>query len=299
MSLFRIGHAVRTTIMIALALTALAGVTPAAAQAFCDGMEPVASGTPAASTPVTVPAVAFPEGEATLTVFAAASLTDAFGEIATTLEDAHPGLDVVIEAAGSQTLVTQLQEGANADVLATANAATMTTAVESGLVAGEPLPFTTNRLVIVTPPDNPAGIDSLDDLAGDDVNLVLANASVPAGTYARQAICAWDAAGAAPDGFADGIAANIVSEEEDVRNVLAKVQLGEADAGIVYASDAVASERAGTPLNVIEFPTGAPVAASYPIAALAGGNVNLANAFIAVILSPEGQAVLADYGLGG
>jgi molybdate transport system substrate-binding protein len=166
-------------------------------------------------------------------------------------------------------------------------------------VAGEPLPFTTNRLVIVTPPDNPAGIASLDDLAGDDINLVLANASVPAGNYARQAMCAYDASGEAPDGFAGAIAANIVSEEEDVRSVLAKVQLGEADAGIVYASDAVASEKAGTALHVIEFPPDVPVAAAYPIAALADGNVDFANAFIAVILSPEGQAVLADYGFGG
>lgn len=229
-------------------------------------------------------------------MFAAASLTDVFADLGARLEADHAGLDVIVEAAGSQALVTQLQEGATADVLATANMTTMNVAAESGLVAGTPVSFTANRLVIVAPKDNPAGITSLDDLAGDDIRLVIANEDVPAGTYARQALCSWSHGDAAPEGALDAVAGNVVSEEEDVRNVLAKVQLGEADAGIVYASDAVASELAGTPLTVVDFPEGVPVSASYPVAATAVGNQELANAFISALLSPDGQALLERYG---
>lgn len=286
-------------ILLALASCFGMALLPAsAAKIACDpGTAAAASATPQA-TPPPAPAAdaAFPEDGGTLTVFAAASLTDAFDEFATGLEEANPGLDIVVQTAGSQTLVTQLQEGAEADVLATANTNTMDAAVESGVIDGGPVVFTGNRLVLVTPADNPAGIESLDDLANDDVLLVIANESVPAGNYARVAICSHDASGSAPDGFADNVSGNIVSEEEDVRNVLAKVQLGEADAGIVYASDATASELAGSPLNVIEFPAKVPTRASYPIAAVNGGQTDLANAFIAAILSPEGQAILARYG---
>lgn len=278
-------------LMIAIANTIGGASSSLAAQIAC------ASATPAAATPAaTIPSATFPEGEATLTVFAAASLTDVFADLEADLEAEHDGLDIIVETAGSQSLVTQLQEGAVADVLATANTSTMTTAVESGLIAGSPVPFTANRLVIVAPDDNPAGITSLDDLAGEDIRLVIANEEVPAGNYARQALCSWSASGAAPDGALDAVATNVASEEEDVRNVLAKVQLGEADAGIVYASDATASELAGTPLTVVEFPDGVPVTASYPIAATAEGNQELANAFIGAVLSPEGQTLLESYG---
>lgn len=290
-------HATRLILGILIGLqTLVLGPAAIAAQIVCDPARMAGeSATPPAS-PAALADAPFPDEGGTVTIFAAASLTDAFGEIASNLEAAHPGLEIVIQTAGSQTLVTQLREGAGADVLATANTTTMTTAVESGLVEGEPVTFTSNRLVIVTTLDNPAGIGSIDDLANDDVLLVAANESVPAGTYARQALCAYNESGAAPDGFLDGVAANVVSEEEDVRNVLAKVQLGEADAGIVYASDAVAADLAGNPLKVIEFPAGVPATATYPIAAVTSGNLDLANAFIAAILAPEGQAVLADYG---
>ncbi len=283
-------------LMIALAST-IAATPSAAAQIACAPATPAAAASPAAATPAAASAsVAFPDGEATLTVFAAASLTDVFAELETQLEAEHDGLDIIVETGASQALVTQLQEGAAADVLATANTSTMTTAVESGLITGSPVPFTANRLVIVTPQDNPAGITSLNDLAGNDIQLVVANEDVPAGNYARQAICSWSTGGTAPEGALEAVSANVVSEEEDVRNVLAKVQLGEADAGIVYASDVVASELAGTPLTVVDFPEGVPVSASYPVAATAEGNPVLANAFIGAILAPEGQALLERYG---
>jgi len=271
------------------------GVAVVAAAAIACG-PPTPS--PAAATAEASPAVSsdarFPDEGGTLTVFAAASLSDAFNQIASDLQEAHPNLTITFQTAGSQSLVTQLQEGAQADVLATANTSTMQTAVDSGLIEGDPVPFTGNRLVIVTPKDNPAGITSLDDLGKDGVKLVVAGPDVPAGKYAVNAICAHETNGVS--GFADAVRANIVSEETDVRSVLAKVQLGEADAGIVYASDAVASALAGNALNVVDFPASVPTTASYPIAALAGGNTDLARAFIAYILSPEGQQVLVNYG---
>jgi molybdate transport system substrate-binding protein len=288
---------IRLMIRLALiAVVAFAGFTsvPAGAQSECEPVAPAASPSSSSAAGSATDVAPFPDDEGTLTVFAAASLTDAFDTFSASLEDAHPGLDIVIETAGSQTLVTQLQEGAEADVLATANASTMQTAVDSGLVVGEPVPFTGNRLVIVTPQDDPAGIGALDDLAGDDVRLVIANESVPAGNYARVALCAYEASG--NDGFSEAVLGNVVSEEEDVRSVLTKVLLGEADAGIVYASDAVGSELAGSPVRVVEFPEGLPVSAAYPVAVVAGGNEELARAFIAALLGPEGQAVLKEYG---
>lgn len=294
----RLIQVLRIAIILLVALGSTGAATPsfATAQITCVPGTPEVAATPVAVPAAATPSAAFPEGDTTLTVFAAASLTDVFAELKASLEAAHRGLDIVIQTAGSQSLVTQLQEGATADVLATANISTMDAAVESGLIAGTPVPFTGNRLVIVTPEDNPADITSLEDLAGEDIRLVMANTDVPAGSYSRQALCSWSTSGAAPGGALEAIAGNLVSEEEDVRNVLAKVQLGEADAGIVYASDAVASELAGSPLTVIEFPGDVPVTASYPIAATASGNQELANAFIAVLLSLEGQQILAKYG---
>lgn len=292
----RRGFTLALAVLIALAGTAVAApVSMVTAQIACVPATPAT----AAASPVataTIPTATFPQGDATVVVFAAASLTDVFAELETQLEAEHEGLEIVVETGGSQALVTQLQEGAAADVLATANISTMATAVDSSLIAGTPVPFTGNRLVIVTPSDNPAGITALDDLAGEGVRLVLANEEVPAGAYARQALCAWDSGEDAPDGALDAIGANVVSEEEDVRNVLVKVQLGEADAGIVYASDAVASELAGTPLNVVAFPEGVPVTATYPIAATASGDPELAAAFIGSVLSADGQSLLERYG---
>lgn len=283
-------------ITLIVALASSFPVASATARIECDPATPAAQASPAAAPPAAVTSGRFPDGEATLTVFAAASLTDVFADLEAALEAGHEGLDVIVQTAGSQALVTQLQEGALADILATANTSTMNIAVESGLTAGSPMPFTANRLVIVAPADNPAGITSLADLAGDDIRLVIANEDVPAGTYARRALCSWSSGGAAPDGALDAIDANVVSEEQDVRNVLAKVQLGEADAGIVYASDATASELAGTTVTVVDFPEGVPVSASYPVAAIADGNQELADAFIGALLAPEGQALLERYG---
>lgn len=293
-------HAIRRLSIVIVMLAAILPVVASdvSANVVCEEVAATAA-SPEATPEAVVRAAAFPDEGGPLTIFAAASLTDAFGEMKARLEAAHPGLEIAIETAGSQTLVTQLEQGARADVLATANLRWMETAEESGLVDGEPVVFAHNRLVIVAPEDNPAGIAALDDLAGEGVSLILAGPDVPAGNYAQRTFCDYAATGDAPNGFIGTINGNLVSEETDVRSVLAKIQLGEADAGVVYASDAEAALRSGTLLTVVEFPAGVPVAAEYPIAALSGGDPALAEAFIAYVMGDEGQAILAEYGFSG
>jgi len=238
--------------------------------------------------------VAFPEGGGDLTVFAAASLTDAFEAIAADLEAANPGLAITFNFGGSQALVTQLAQGAAADVFASANPEQMEAAAANGSIAGEPVVFARNRLAIVVPAANPAAIADPADLADEGVKLVLASADVPAGRYAREAICAMGADPTAyAEGFAERVVANVVSEEEDVRDVLTKVELGEADAGIVYVTDA---RIAGDAVIGVEIPAAVNSTAAYPVAAVAGGDEALAEAFIAHLLSPAGQGVLAGFG---
>lgn len=245
------------------------------------------------ATPVASDAT-FPEGGGALTVFAAASLTDAFEQIAADLESAHAGVEITFNFAGSQALVTQLKEGAAADVFASANNAQMTAATDNGSIAGEPVTFVRNRLAIVTPADNPAGLAGPEDLGNPDLKLVLAQAEVPVGRYARESICLMGADDATfGDGFVARVAANIVSAEEDVREVLTKVQLGEADAGIVYVSDA---DVAGDDVQLIDIPDAVNVVASYPIAPVTDGESELAAAFIAYVLGPDGQETLAEFG---
>ncbi|MGN6482981.1 MAG: molybdate ABC transporter substrate-binding protein [Thermomicrobiales bacterium] len=295
------GFGIRTAFSLLLMVLSLAfvaaPVAPVAAQdaaIACAPATPAASSATAAASPVAATPAEFPADGGTLTVFAAASLTDAFATIVTDIQAAHPNVTITVETGGSQALVTQLTEGAKADVLATANTSTMKDAQEAGLIDGTPTIFTGNRLVIVTPDGNPAGITSLDDLARSGLKLVIAGSDVPVGSYTRKTLCSYVAKGDAPEGFLDAVNANVVSQETDVRSVLAKVQLGEADAGIVYASDAVASNLAGTNVGTVEFPF--ETTATYPIAPVTGGNTALAQAFITYVLSPEGQKVLADYG---
>ena len=244
--------------------------------------------------PVSTPVAKFPPEGGDLTVFAAASLTDAFEAMEQELEAATPNLSITYNFGGSPALVTQLKEGAQADVFASANIAQMDAAIAADLVSGAPAPFVHNRLAIVTPAGNPAGIESAADLGKDEILLVLAQSEVPVGRYGRESVClmANDTA-TYGEGFVARVAANVVSEEEDVRDVLAKVALGEADAGIVYVSDAAA---AGDQVQVIDIPDEVNVIATYPVAVLAGGDEVLGSAFVAYLLSEEGQAMLERYG---
>jgi molybdate transport system substrate-binding protein len=244
--------------------------------------------------PVSTPIAELPIAGSDLTVFAAASLTEAFEAIEQELESANPDLSITYNFGGSQALVTQLKEGAAADVFASANVAQRDAATEAGLIAGDATTFVRNRLAIVTPADNPAGIESAADLGVEGILLVLAQSEVPVGQYAREAVClmASDTATYGSD-FVQRVAANVVSEEEDVRDVLAKVALGEADAGIVYVSDAAA---AGEQVRVVDIPADVNVIATYPIAVLADGDQALGSAFVAYLLSDDGQVLLERFG---
>jgi molybdate transport system substrate-binding protein len=229
-----------------------------------------------------------------LTVFAAASLTGTFTEMGKAFEAAHVGVTVTFNFAGSQALRTQLEQGAVADVFASANQTEMTTLVTDKLVAANSSQvFLTNSLLVVMPANNPAGIQTLKDLARPGLKLVLADTTVPAGKYARQILAKLDKDPAFTPSFSSQVLANVVSNETDVKQVVAKVQLGEADAGIVYVSDAVAAPE----LKTIEIPAANNVVAKYPIAALTKApQPDLAATFVAYVLSSEGQTVLKKWG---
>ncbi len=234
----------------------------------------------------------------TLTVFAAASLAEAFEAVAEAYEAAHPGVTVQLHLAGSQQLAQQLRLGAPADVLATAGLPPMQAAVEAGRVdPGAPRACARNRLVAVAPAGNPVRLDRLADLARPGLRLVLADAVVPAGAY-TQAFLEKASAHSVPPGlgvdFGDRVRANVVSYEQNVRAVLTKVRLGEADAGIVYASDVVAAPD----LVRLTIPEALNVEAVYAIAPLADSpRPAEAQAFVAFVCSPEGRRLLARHGL--
>ncbi len=224
-----------------------------------------------------------------LTVFAAASLTEPFTEIGKRLESSHPGLKVTYNFGGSQALRTQLEQGAHADVFASADAAQMDQAKQSGVAQGDSPIFVKNRLIVVTPKNNKIKIATFCDLAQPGVKLDLANAKVPVGNYSRQAIKKADAACGAD--FEQRALKNIVSEEENVKQVVTKVQLGEADAGIVYVSDV--SPKVSNEVQTVAIPDAYNQIATYPIALTKEvKNRAAAEAFLAFVLSAEGQAIL-------
>jgi len=232
----------------------------------------------------------------TLRVAAAASLADAFGAVARAFEAAHPGTVVRLDLAGSQQLTLQLEQGAAADVFASADPRWMDVVREHGLVSGEPRVFARNRLVVIVPRDNPAGIERLQDLAKPGVKVVMGAEAVPVGAYGRAVLRNLSrAAGFDPD-FARRVLANLVSEEESVKSVAGKVQLGEADAGLVYRSDV--SSALARAVRVLEIPDSANVLASYPIAVLRDSrSPERAREFVALVLSAAGQRLLERHGL--
>ncbi|GAA1458291.1 molybdate ABC transporter substrate-binding protein [Nocardiopsis exhalans] len=227
-----------------------------------------------------------------LTVMAAASLTDVFAEIAEDFEERHPDVEITLNFAGSSELVQQINSGAPADVLAAADTSTMEQVVEGeGLDAdwaaenGENgLVFVTNTLQIAVPPENPAGIESLADLAGDDVQAAFCAEEVPCGAAAAAAL------------EASGLDVTPVTYEEDVRSVLTKVEMNEVDAGLVYATDVISAEGR---VEGLDFPEAEEAINGYPIGVLANSaDPELAAAWIEAVTSAEGAAVLDDAGFG-
>ena len=221
---------------------------------------------------------------ATVTVFAAASLKAPFTALAEQFEAANPGTTVALSFAGSSDLATQISQGAPADVFASADANTMARLSGTGLLEGVPRDFASNVLTIAVPPQNPASIASFADLAAPGVKTVICAPQVPCGAAANT--LEQDT----------GITLTPVSEESSVTDVLGKVISGEADAGLVYATDV---QAAGDKVQEIPFPESARAVNTYPIAAVrTGKNRQLAAAFIEAVMAPGGQQVLRGAGFG-
>ena len=241
-----------------------------------------------------VPATPAPAAK-TLTVLAAASLTDSFKEMGKLFESKNPGVTVTFSFAGSQQLAQQLDQGAPADVFASASKKYMDAAVTSKRVnQPDAQNFVKNVLAVIFPKANPAGITKLQDLAKPGLKLVLEDKSVPAGQYSLDFL---DKAVKDPTfdpAFKDNVLKNVVSNETDVKAVVSKVSLGEADAGIVYVTDYnVAADKLGK----LAIPDTLNTIATYPIAPISDSkNPDLAKAFVALVMSPDGQAIMAKYG---
>lgn len=229
-----------------------------------------------------------PSGE--LTIFAAASLTEVYGDIATSFEHDYPNVDVVLNFAGSQSLRTQIEHGATPQLFASANQKHIDKLLDLGMI-DESTIFAENQMVIVVPASNPGHVESLDDLATTS-HVVLAGSDVPAGSYAEKVLAKADSARG--DDFASKVLDNVVSRELDVRSTLQKVVLGEANAAMVYATDAAS---VGDKVKVIRIPEELNVIAEYPIAKINGsGKGRLGQLFIEYLGSETGRAALEAHG---
>ncbi|RCG29487.1 molybdate ABC transporter substrate-binding protein [Sphaerisporangium album] len=258
--------AVAAPVVLALA-TGLSG---------CGSGEPAATASSPTSASTTAPAEA-----TTLNVFAAASLTGTFTELGKAFEAAHPGASVRFNFGSSATLAQQITQGAPADVFAAASPATMKTVTDASLAAS-PVTFVRNKLEIAVPPDNPAKVDALSDLADPKVKVALCAAQVPCGAAAVKAL---DAA---------GVTVKPVTLEQDVKATLTKVQLGEVDAALVYKTDVLASQGKVTG---IAFPEADKAVNDYPIAPLSNASApGLAQQFVDLVLSQQGRDVLGKAG---
>lgn len=217
-----------------------------------------------------------------ITVFAAASLKATFTELGQQFERDNPGTTVKFTFAGSSDLVSQLTQGAHGDVFASADQANMTKAVDAGLVAGTPVDFATNTLTIVTPPGNPKNINSFADLAKPGNLVVVCAPQVPCGAATKKVE------------DSTGITLSPVSEESSVTDVLGKVTSGQADAGLVYVTDAAG---AGDKVTTVAFPESSGAVNTYPIAVLSdSANQATAKAFEDLVIGPAGQKVLGEAG---
>ncbi|MEU4825718.1 molybdate ABC transporter substrate-binding protein [Actinomadura sp. NPDC023710] len=255
----------RTAAVVVLALTVLAGCGDAGGEG--------SSGT------------GRPGDGTTLTVFAAASLTETFTALGRTFEGAHPGVRVRFQFGGSSTLAQQITQGAPADVFAAASPATMRTVTVAGDASGRPRVFTRNRLVIAVPKGDPGKVAKVGDLGGPGLKVVLCAVQVPCGAAAETALAA------------ARVEVEPVSREKDVKAVLTKVGLGEADAGLVYRTDVKA---AGGKITGIEFPEAAKAINDYPIVEVAKApHSALAKEFIQLVVGEQGRSVLSRAGFEG
>ena len=232
-----------------------------------------------------------------LTVFAAASLSEAFTELGDHFLEENPGEKITFNFAGSQQLAQQLAQGAPADIFASADREQMDVVIQAGRISGGSLqPFAQNRLVLIFPKENPAGLVQLEDLTKPGLKLILAAEAAPVGRYSQDFLEKASQDPAFGSGFKDDVLKNVVSYEENVRAVFSKVILGEADAGIVYASDV--SRANVEQVATLAIPDDLNVLADYYLSLISDSQTpDLAKNFITFVLSTTGQDILASYGL--
>jgi len=252
---------------------------------------------PTAAPPTpTAPPASVPASGATgsLTIYAASSLTAAFTEMQTAYQTAAPGVTLTLSFGASSTLEAQIEQGAPADVFASADTSNPQKLVDQGLAAGAITTFAGNLLTVIVPPANPAGVQTPADLAKPGLKLVAAGDTVPITKYANMLLANLAQQPGYPASFVAAVAANIVSKEDNVAAVVSKIELGEGDAAIVYVTDA---STAGSKVTTITVPTAANVPATYgAVAVKASPNAAAAAAFITWLAGPDGQAILATYG---
>ena len=230
---------------------------------------------------------------AELTVFGAASLKGALAKVKTAFESTHPGTTLTISTDSSAALGTQIEQGAPADVFLSADSSNPRKLVDGGFADGAPVPFAGNKLTVIVPSANPAGIKTPADLAWAGVKVIAAGETVPITRYATQLVANLAREADYPPDFAAAYAGNVVSREDNVKAVVAKIELGEGDAGIVYVTDAKASTRVGS----VPVPDSADVPATYTgVVVKASKDPVAARSFLTWLSGPDGGAILREFG---
>jgi molybdate transport system substrate-binding protein len=275
----------RRAVLLLIVLCALAACSSAGVS--------LSASTPVSAAPTTATSGSPTTAPAALTVYGAASLKGVLDKVKTTYEAANPGTTLTISTDSSTTLETQIEQGAPADVFLSADTTNPKKLVDKGLAAGAAVTFAGNKLTIIAPNANPAAITSPKDLAKTGVKVIAAGDAVPITKYATQLVANLAKESGYPADFAAKYTANIASKEDNVKAIVAKIELGEGDAGIVYVTDA----KASTKVTTVDVPDAANVPATYAgVVVKASKNAAAAQAFLTWFAGPDGQAILGSFG---
>ncbi len=265
----------------------------AACSSGASSPSPSRSGSTATAGPSSTPASGTAAAKVELTIYGAASLKGALDKAKTAYEAAVPGTTLTISTDSSSALETKIEQGAPADVFLSADTSNPKKLVDHGLADGNPVVFAGNKLTVIVPADNPAGIKSPADLARSGVKVVAAGDGVPITKYATQLVGNLAREAGYPADFVAGYTANIVSKEDNVKAVVAKIELGEGDAGIVYVTDA----KASTKVAILDVPDSANVPAAYAgVIVKASADPAAGKGFLDWFAGPDGQAILSSFG---
>jgi len=276
--------ALLTAVLVA-ACSSGGGATPSPSVAALPSQAATSPSAEASSAPSVKPAA--------LTIFGAASLKGALDDARAAYEAANPGSTITVSTDSSSALETQIEQGAPADVFLSADTTNPKKLVDKGLAAGPVTSFAGNQLTVIVPSANPAGIETAADLARPGIKVIAAGDAVPITKYAGQLVANLARQSGYPADFVAAYSANIASKEDNVKAVVAKIELGEGDAGIVYVTDAKASTKVAT----IDVPAGANVPAAYAgVVVKASPNPAAAEAFLDWFAGPDGRAILASFG---